>query len=263
MPYDSTVDARPRRRRGRKLLIGFLVLLVLLLIALVVVDRFGAAYAEREIADRVAAQIANEGATSSRPEVDVAGVPFLTQVAAGKYEDIGIVVRDLTGSQGGKTVRMPVVDITARDVRAPLSTLTSGRGDIVAGTVDGAATLDYTSVAGLIDREGVVLAERNGKLAVTAPVQALGQTLTVNGTADVTIQGAAVRIRFRDLTAEGLGQVPLAQNLINAYASQISVDLKLPALPLKLQLQQVTPRPEGLVVTAKATEVPLNTTAGP
>lgn len=261
MAYDSTVDGRPRRRRGRRLLIGLLVLVVLLLVVAVVADRVGADYAEREIARRVAAQIQGQGATASPPEVDVAGFPFLTQVAAGRYEDIGIVVRDLTGTRDGKTVRMPLVDITARDVRAPLPTLMSGNGDIVAGTVGGAATLDYASVAALIDRDGVVLAEEGGKLAVTAPLQALGRTFTVNGTADVTIQGETVRIRFQELTAEGLAAVPLARNLINAYASQISIDLALPPLPLSLKVQKVTPRPEGLVVTAQATEVPLNTTA--
>jgi hypothetical protein len=255
------MDGRPRRRTGRKLMTGLLVLLVLLVIALVVVDRVGANYAEREIANRVAAQIKGQGATSSRPEVDVAGVPFVTQVAAGKYQEIGIVVRDLTGTQQGKTVRMPVVDITARDVRAPLSTLISGSGDIVAGRVDGAATLDYASVAALIGRKGVQLAEKGGKVAVTAPLEALGRTVTVNGTADVTTQGSTVRIRFTELTAPGLEAVPFARNLINAYASQISIDLKLPPLPLNLRLQTVTPKPEGLAVTATATEVPLNTTA--
>lgn len=261
MTYDSTVDGRPRRRTGRKLLIGLLVLVLLLVIVAVVADRVGANYAEREIADRVAAQIRNQGATASRPEVDVAGVPFLTQVAAGRYENIGIVVRDLTGSQDGKTVRMPLVDITARDVRAPLSSLMNGQGDIVAGTVDGAATLEYASVASLIGREGVVLAEKDGKLSVRGPLEALGQTFDVTGTADVTIEGELVRIRFQELTAAGLEAVPLARNLINAYARQISVDLQLPPLPLNLRLQKVTPRPEGLVVTATAAEVPLNTGA--
>ena len=261
MTYDSTVDGRPRRRTGRKLLIGLLVFVVLLLIVAVVADRVGANYAEREIANRVAAQIESQGATASRPEVDVAGVPFLTQVAAGNYENIGIVVRDLSGQQDGKAVRMPLVDITARDVRAPLSTLMDGQGEIVAGSVDGAATLEYASVAALSGQEGVVLAEKDGKLAVRAPLTAAGQKFEVTGTADVTVEGGLVRIRFQELTAEGLEGVPFAQNLVSAYARQISLDLELPPLPLDLKLQKVTARPEGLVVTAQASEVPLNTTA--
>ena len=54
---------RPRRRRGRKLLTAFLVLLLLLLAGLVALDRFGASYAERVLADRVAQEITNQNST--------------------------------------------------------------------------------------------------------------------------------------------------------------------------------------------------------
>ena len=48
------------------------------------------------------------------------------------------------------------------------------------------------------------------------------------------------------------------QQILTNYAKQISVDLKVPELPLKLVVQKVQPTPAGLVVTAGATEVPLN-----
>ena len=50
---------RPPRRWGRRLLITFIVLLIFLVIILAVVDRFGAAYAERVLSDRVAEQVAD------------------------------------------------------------------------------------------------------------------------------------------------------------------------------------------------------------
>jgi len=45
---------------------------------------------------------------------------------------------------------------------------------------------------------------------------------------------------------------------LNNYARSLSVDLKVPALPLKLKVEKVQPTPAGLVVTAGAKEVPLN-----
>lgn len=253
-------ERRPRRRWGRRLLVTLLVLLVLLGIGLAVLDRFAASYAEREIAARVSREVASQEARSGPPEVSVEGVPFLTQVVAGEYRQITILLRDFTAPAGnGGTVKMPLLDIRANDVRAPLDTLRTGRGDIVAGTVTGTGTIDYASVAALSGREGVQLTERNGKLAVTAPLNALGQTVTVNGTADLTVSGGVVRVRFNQLTAEGLPALPLVQNLLNSYARQLSVDLKIPALPLNMAVQKVQPRPEGLVVTAGADEVPLNT----
>jgi hypothetical protein len=240
-----------------------LVFLIVIAVLLIVADRVAVAYAERQVADRVAAQVAAKGASSDRPQVTIHGVPFLTQVVAGKYKDVTVVLRNLSGKAAGdRTVRMPVVDITAHDVKAPLSALRSGSQPIVAGTVDGTATLDYASVATLLNQKGLQLSDKDGKLGVTAPVQILGRTLTVTGTADVTVQGQVLSIHFQQLTAAGLAGVPLADTLLNAYARTISVDLKVPALPFNLVLKSVQPQPAGLVLTGNASNVPLNRAAG-
>ncbi len=251
---------RPRRRWGRRLLITLIVLLVLLGIVLFVVDRFGASYAERVISDRVAEQVAAQNATSEKPDVTVEGVPFVTQVLRGEYQEIKIRMRDFAGPAGnGQTIRMPLLDVRAQDVRAPLDTLRSGQGDIIATTVTGAGTVDYATLAELTEREGVQLGEKDGKLAVTAPLEILNQTVTINGTANLEVaDGNVVRVRFDQVTAQGLPDIPLVQNALNNYAKQISVDLKVPALPLDLVVQKVQPTAAGLVVTAGASEVPLN-----
>jgi hypothetical protein len=252
-------ETRPRRRWGRRLLIVLIVLLVVVGGILFAVDRFGASFAEGQIADRVAREVEANGATSARPEVEIGGVPFVTQVLDGRYKEITILLRDFSGSAGqGKTVKLPLLDIRARDVRAPLDTIRSGNGQIIATTVAGTGTVDYASLATLLDRKGVTLGESNGKLSVKGPFEAAGQTFNITGTADIAVKGDIVQVRFAELTAEGLPAIPLVQNLVNNYAKQISIDLKLPDLPLQLAVQKVEPRPEGLVVTAAADEVPLN-----
>ena len=253
---------RPRKRWGRRLLTTFIVLLILVGIVLVVADRLGASYAEREISNRVATEVTNQKATSEKPDVTIEGVPFLTQVLAGEYQEIKIGLRNFSGPAGnGKTIRMPLLDVRAKDVRAPLDTLRTRQGDIIATTVTGTGTLDYATLAELTDREGVKLGEKDGKLAVTAPVTILNNQVTVNGTANLTVKGNIVSMRFDQVTAEGLPAVPLVQNLLNSYAKQISIDIRIPALPLKLQVEKVQPTAAGLVVTAAAKEVPLNTSA--
>jgi LmeA-like phospholipid-binding len=252
-------SAKPRRHWGRRLLITFLVLLIIVVAILAVLDRFGASYAERTISDKVAEQVANQKATSDRPDVTIEGVPFLTQVVKGKYQEIKIELRNFAGPVGnGKTIKMPLLDVRAQDVRAPLNTLRTGQGDIIATTVSGVGTVDYATVESLVGQNGVKLAEKDGKLAVTAPLKILNQTVTVNGTADVAVNNNVVSLRFDRVTAQGLPDVPLVQNLLNNYAKQISVDLHIPALPLKLVVQKVQPAAAGLVVTAGAKEVPLN-----
>ena len=81
--------------------------------------------------------------------------------------------------------------------------------------------------------------------------------VTITGTANLEVtKDNVVRIRFEQVTAEGLPDIPLVRNLLNNYAKQISVDVKVPALPLKLVVQKVQPTAGGLVVTAGASEVP-------
>jgi LmeA-like phospholipid-binding len=255
----TEVYRRPRKRWGRRLLIAVIVLLVIIATLLVVADRLGASYAERKISDRVAQQVADQGATSEKPDVTVEGVPFLTQVLAGRYQEIRIGLKNFSGPAGnGRTIRMPLLDIRAKDVRAPLETLRTRRGNIVATTVTGTGTVDYATVADLTGKQGVKLGEKDGKLAVTAPVTILDQRVTVNGTANLTVRDDVVSVRFDQVTAASLPNVPLVQNLLNNYARQISLDVKLPALPLKLAVQKVQPTADGLVVTAGADEVQLN-----
>ena len=250
---------RPRKRWGRRLLITLIVLLLLLGALLVVADRVGKSYAERTISDRVADQVAEQKATSEKPDVTVKGVPFLTQVLDGRYQEIQIKLANFSGPAGsGRTISTALLDVRANDVRAPLDTLRSGTGDIVAGTVTGTGTIDYAQLAELIGQPGLKLAEQNGKLVGTAPLQALGQTFDVSGTAAVTVKDGVVQVRFADVTAEGLPDVPVVRGLVNAYVQRLAVDLRVPDLPLKLAVQKVEPRPDGLRFTAGANEVSLN-----
>ncbi|QOC90084.1 LmeA family phospholipid-binding protein [Micromonospora craniellae] len=258
MEHEQTYGRRPRRR-GRKVLIGFVVLLLVLVGLLVVADRVAANVAERTIADEVRQQVAQQNARSSPPEVELGGFPFLTQVLDGRYERITIRLRDVQGSVQGDAVALPSLDVDARNVRASLETLRTGQGEVVAETVNGTGTISYQSLSALLDREGLTLGEQDGKLAVTAPLDVLGQRLTVTGIAEIVVgEQGQIALRFENLDAEGLPDVPIARTLLNNFARSISVDVPLPELPFQLTVREVVPRPEGLTVTADARDVPIN-----
>ncbi|WP_341717837.1 DUF2993 domain-containing protein [Micromonospora sp. FIMYZ51] len=258
MEHDQTYGRRPRRR-GRKILIGFVVLLLVLVGLIAIADRVAVNVAERTIADEVSQQVAEQGAQSAPPEVEVGGFPFLTQVLDGRYERISIRLRDVQGSVQGDAVALPSLNVDARNVRASLDTLRTGQGDVVAETVNGTGTISYQSLAALLNREGLALGEQGGKLAVTAPVDILGQQLTVTGTADIVVgEQGGIALKFDNLDAEGLPDAPLARTLVNNFARSISVDVPLPELPFGLTIREVVPRPEGLTVTGDARDVPIN-----
>jgi hypothetical protein len=254
--------ARPRGRWARRVLVSLLILLVVLGALLVVADRVGANVAEQRIADEVQKELTGRGVQSTKPEVGIGGFPFLTQVLSENYESISILLRDVTATADQAGIRLPRLDVEARDVSAPIDVLRGGPGDIVAKTVEGTATIGYASVVELIEQPGLRLSERGGKLVAVLPVRLFGQEFTLNGVADIEAVDGKVRLRFSDLDAEGLPTNDAVRSAVNGYASDLSIDVPLPALPFGIQVQRVRPLPEGLAVTATAKDVPLNQAAG-
>jgi hypothetical protein len=258
---------RPRRRWGRRILITVLVLLVVLGALLAVADRVGANVAERRIAEEVQRELTDRGVRSTQPEVDVAGFPFLTQVLDENYRSISIMLRDVStdaqaaGASAG-AIRLPRLDVEARNVNAPIDTLRTGQGDILAKTVEGTATVGYASVATLIDQPDLRLTERAGNLVAELPVRLFGQDFTLTGQAEIEAAGDRLRVRFQELDAEGLPTNAAVRSAVNAYARDMSIDVALPPLPFGIQVREVRPLPEGLAVTATAKDVPLNRAAG-
>ncbi|MFV2087340.1 DUF2993 domain-containing protein [Micromonospora sp. LOL_021] len=253
--------SRPRRqpgRRARRSLAVVAVLLLVLALVLVVADRVAVAYAERAVADQIRQQVAGQNIESSEPEVSIGGFPFLSQVATGRYQSVSIVLRDVSAAVNGNSVRLPTLDVDARGVQAPLETLRTGQGEVTAETVQGTATVSYDSIVQLIDQPGVELSEQDGQLGVTAPVDILGQQVTLTGTADLEVAPGEVLLRFEELAAEGLPGDEAARGFVEAYAQQLSIAVPLPALPFQLDLQEVAVTPAGLAVTATATDVPLS-----
>ncbi|MGW4465463.1 LmeA family phospholipid-binding protein [Micromonospora sp. NPDC004704] len=259
LPRSHRTEDRPRRR-GRKVLIVLLILLLVLVAALVVADRYAVGFAEREIATRISQETARQGIKTGPPDVTVNGTPFLTQVIAGNYQSIVIVLRDVEAPVPDvqATVALPELHVDARDIAASINTLRTGQGQVTAGTVNGTATISYDSVVKLIDQPGIRLREEGGKLLVDAPLQFLGQQFTVHGAANVKIEGAEVALSFSNVTVDGLPEIPLARLAVQEAARQIGFRVPLPELPFNLQVQEVTPRPEGLAVRATAKDVPIS-----
>ncbi|WP_246635058.1 LmeA family phospholipid-binding protein [Actinoplanes hulinensis] len=240
-------------------MIVVLTLLVLLFLGVVVIDRIGSSYAEGVLAEKVSQQVADQGATSGTPEVEIAGVPFLTQVLAGKYQEIRISLPDFSAPTGTDvTVRMDSLDIRATDVSAPLSALRDGTGDVRAETVTGTGTIDYDVIAEATGQPGLTLAEKDGRVVGTAELKISGlQTVELAGTADLSVAKGRVQVRFSDVTAKDVAPNPFVQGQIDSYVKRMTFTVDVPDLPMNLQVQELTPLPGGLRVTFGASDVAL------
>ena len=97
----GTTGDRRRRRSGWPTLLAILLVLAAIL---VVGDRVAAQIAEGEVRTQVVAALSERGVEYDTADVNVGGFPFLTQVAAGRYEEITI---DLTnvGSRAARSRR--------------------------------------------------------------------------------------------------------------------------------------------------------------
>lgn len=235
----------------RRTLVGLVVLAVLLVVA----DRVAAWAAQRAVAEHVASELASYQVDSAPPEVTVGGVPFLTQVADGRFESVTLRLRDV-GSEG---VTLPMVELRASGVTAAASTLIERAGPIDAERVDGSATIGYASVTALTDLDSLQLsAGPDGALRVRVPAELLGQPVTLVGTADVAVTGGAVQVQVSELAVEEFPELPPeAEALVADVSQRLSVQVPLPPLPYGLTVESVRPEPEGLTVTFRADDVPL------
>jgi LmeA-like phospholipid-binding len=259
---DPVVVPRRRRRRGRAVGIGLLVFLLLIIGALVVVDRIGANVA----ADRVAAQASKEmqarGMTSpSSPRASVGGFPFLTQVLRGVYEKITIKV----DQPQTKQVKLDQLTLVATDVRAPASDLINGTGTVIARQLTGTATMGWDAVKSLIELTGlpsgidpsqlqVKVVDNNVELRL--PLQLAGLSTTLRATGTLAVADGKVKLQLTDVGVEGADS-PLLQALVRGFRSRLTATIRVPQMPYHLVVKKVETSSSGVLVTATADDVKL------
>ena len=234
-----------RRRSG--CLVPVLVLLLIVVGLLVVFDRVAVHVAE----GRVAEQIASRGELAATPDVDIAGVPFLTQAAAGTYRDIRVrLTADELGQPAGTRA-----DISLHGVHVPLSDVISGSvQQIPVDRVDGTATLSYALLAEQLGGDTALAAEGGG-IRVTRTVQVLGYDVPLTAVGSVELDGQDVVI---DVAQASAGGAPLPPAVVRRAADLLDLRYPVPALPFGLQLTSVRPGAEGVDVRVRATDTVLS-----
>ncbi len=242
-----------------------LVLLILLAVILVIADRVGRSVADDKVAQQVSQQAQKQDVKlGQQPTADITGFPFLTQVAAGRYDEILVHLRDVQA----QAYTMPKLDIAAHGVHAKASDVLNGSGRITADKVDGTATLGYPylekvvrdQISKQVEVKDLKLTGSDGKLLVHATVPILGKELKLQGTTKLTLSsdGHRVRIDVQELKPEGVQLPAFASGALNQLAEKLSTDIELPTLPYHLELTGIEPASDGLRVTAEAQNVVLS-----
>lgn len=109
----------------------------------VLADRVAVGFAENEAADRLRA---SEGLDST-PDVSINGFPFLTQLASGKLDDVGIGIKDLeastTGSGNGDDSGADSIRIAQLSAHLRGVTFSGDYSSATADTASGTALISY------------------------------------------------------------------------------------------------------------------------
>jgi hypothetical protein len=239
----------------RRFLITTTVLIVVVAAGLFGLDRALAAYAEGKIVDQTSSEVAAQGLRSGTPTADVGGFPFATQVLAGVYDKITIVIPDIEG-QG---LKVPELTLIATDVNAPLEALRTGTGSITAAKVTGTAVVPWDVVIAAAKLKDLTLsANPDGSLKVSGAITFAGITVPLTGSAKVSVATpTTLRVQVTELTGTNANLNSVAKSLIAAYKDRLVFTIAVPKLPFNLKLSKVNPTSAGLDLRVFAENVPL------
>ncbi len=196
--------------------------LVAFLAALLIADRAARIYAE----DRVARQIGDRG-FATKPQVSIAGFPFLTQVAARRLNKVVV-------SAGGRKlgpVEVKRLDVTLYGIR-----VSSSYHVRTASQLSGTALIGFPGLAGVGGLPGLTVAA-DGPDQVKITIGA-GQRIKAATARVIPVGPGAIR-----LVVISAGGIPLA-----ALGSLRDINLPLAVLPQGTTIQGVSVTGQGVLV---------------
>ena len=212
-----------------------LVLVVVLLLGLLAVaDRMAALGAERIVAKRLQAA----ESLAVRPDVSIGGVPFLTQMARGRYDDVTVTVHDLR--RGDLHIAMVRAHLTG--VRVPFAdVLRQHVGRVRVATATAEILLTFADVNSLLAPKGVHLSAASGGQVHASgtrsgSVGGVSSGATFSADVPLDISGDSVIVRLPDgQTAEiPLPQMPFGIALLSARGTSEGITVVCSAHGLEL-----------------------------
>jgi hypothetical protein len=216
-------------------LFWFVVLLALLA---VVADRVGDYVAERTAAN----ELQSSQRLDSRPDVDIAGFPFLTQFADGRYDHVTASAHDLPVGTSPNA-------LTLSTVRVDFRTVTTSRdfSTFRARSATARATVSYSALSRALG--GQVEYAGKGLVKATKRFTVLGETVRPT----ITVKPSVARdaLSFVGPNIGGLENIP--PEVTAALNDVFDTDLSLKGIPFDVRVRSLTADRQGLelVLTGK------------
>jgi hypothetical protein len=245
----------PAGGRFHRLRTGLVIGLVALFVLLAVGDRIAA----RVAASQISRQIQTSQKLPTKPKATVGGVPFLTQVLLGKYDDLGITINRI--STPGPCVDQ--VNAHLKGVHVPLSKGISGKiGKVPIDHITGTARITYTDLNAYL---ATALASQNLSLTF-APGSKGSAKVTASIPTQIGLQsgGASVKLGISDheltITVVAITAFGISLQLPQGFSVPIPVPVS--GLPFNLRLTKASAEATGLELGVAADHLTVNAPNG-
>ncbi|MEV7782498.1 DUF2993 domain-containing protein [Kitasatospora sp. NPDC088351] len=218
--------------------------LVVLSGLLVGADRIAVGVAEDEAAD----QMVKSGRMSQRPDVSIAGFPFLTQVLSMKLDDVRVSAEGLTVGDGGHQVALHSfkAELSGVAVSSSLSSATVDNGT-------GSGLITYADLAQLLPPAAQMVpnaARLSGGSSTRLNLSYGGPGKIKASLGPLPIGEGSLHSQGNTVTVDGFqlsGVAGAVAGLTNQKIEPVSFTLD--AMPAGLHLAGVSPQEEGVRLT--------------
>jgi LmeA-like phospholipid-binding len=222
----------------RKLLV-FLIVVAALVVA---ADRTAAWAAGQVVGDR----LARAYQLDRPPDVQVQGIPFLTQWSSGRYQEVDVRLPTVT------TNRVSITNLSAQLHTVSTTAFATSSADLAGATigeVDAQGVIPYSSIP---LPQGFQVTPRGNQLQLSGSISASGVSVPVSAAVSVSVQNGSVQLAADQVTVPpAFSRLGLA-SVVNQQLRNSRTALQ---LPLGAHLDAVSVTANGLQVSASASQV--------
>lgn len=226
-------------------LVGFLVVLAVLLVG----ADFGLRYlATRQISDAIQQRLD----LAQRPDVTVAGFPFVIQAIEGRYDGVSARLPATTlGPLSGVTAAVELIG-----VRLPFADAVSGTVErLTADSARARLAVPVDSIAAATGLPELQITSVDGGLALSTTVTALGQQFPITARLDAAVTDSTLTLRSGSISGAGVTIPPEA---VAALSGLVDLSVPLAGLPFTVTSGRVSVSGADVVVDATTSALDLS-----
>jgi hypothetical protein len=205
-------------------------------------DRVAAWAAGQLVADRLARAYQLDRA----PQVQVQGIPFLTQWSSGRYQEVDVQLPDVT------TNRVTVTNLSAQLHTVTTTGFATSSADLAGATIGQVDVQGVVPYASIPLPPGFQATPQGSQLRLSGSISAAGVSVPLTATVSVSVQNGVLQLTADQVNVPGaFSRLGLAA-VLNQELSAARTALQ---LPVGARLDAVSVTPSGLQISASATQV--------